>query len=216
MLATQAQEFWGGRWRSRSRTRGAPTVRDVDAAFDRGEIVRSWTMRGTIHIIPARELAWVLSITGERQSRKAALVHRAEGIDAAELARAETPRPRRAAGGNGLARKDMFAVWEDGRRLDPGPAGLPPAVRAVGARHPVPGASGPACEWPDPRAVLRAAGGVGPGSDHARRPARGVLLPVHRLARPGRRPRLRVVERAAAGCLARGGGKGSRSPAGRR
>ncbi len=71
MLATQAQEFWGGRWALAARTRGEPTVRDVDAAFDRGEIVRSWTMRGTIHVIPARDLAWVLSVTGERQFRQA-------------------------------------------------------------------------------------------------------------------------------------------------
>jgi hypothetical protein len=114
MLATQAQEFWGGRWALAARTRGAPTLRDVDAAFDRGEIVRSWTMRGTIHVIPARELAWVLSITGERQFRKAALVQRHEGIDAAELARAEALLRTALRGGNGLARKDVFAVWEAG------------------------------------------------------------------------------------------------------
>src|SRR6187200_2156189 len=78
MLATQAQEFWGGRWAIAARTLGAPTVHDVDAAFDRGEIVRSWTMRGTIHIIAARDLAWVLSVTAERQLKQAAAVHRAE------------------------------------------------------------------------------------------------------------------------------------------
>ena len=112
MLATQAQEFWGGRLALAARTRGEATIRDVDAAFDRGEIVRSWTMRGTIHAIPARELAWVLSITGERQFRKAALVHRREGIDAEELARGERLVRGALAGGNGLARKDVFALWE--------------------------------------------------------------------------------------------------------
>ena len=114
MLATQAQEFWGGRWALAARTRGAPTVRDVDAAFDRGEIVRSWTMRGTIHIIPARDLAWVLSVTGERQLDKAAAVHRGEGIDAAELVRAERAVRAALTGGNRLARKEMFAVLEAG------------------------------------------------------------------------------------------------------
>ena len=112
MLATQAQEFWGGRWAIASRTRGAPTVLDVDAAFDRGEIVRSWTMRGTIHIIPARDLAWVLSVTAERQLAQAAAVHRREGIDATELARAERTVRAALTGGNALARKEMFAVLE--------------------------------------------------------------------------------------------------------
>uniref|UniRef100_UPI0013E39801 DNA glycosylase AlkZ-like family protein n=1 Tax=Microbacterium sp. CPCC 204701 TaxID=2493084 RepID=UPI0013E39801 len=88
MLATQAQEFWGGRWALAARTRGRTTIGDVDAAFDRGEIVRSWTMRGTIHAIPARDLAWVLSITGDRQLRQAASIRRREGIDADEVARA--------------------------------------------------------------------------------------------------------------------------------
>lgn len=112
MLATQAQEFWGGRWALASRTRGAPSVRDVDAALDSGAIVRSWTMRGTIHVIPARDLAWVLSLTGERQFRSAAGVHRAEGIDADELARAQRAVSGALRGGNRLTRKELFAVLE--------------------------------------------------------------------------------------------------------
>ncbi|MGL4255200.1 MAG: winged helix DNA-binding domain-containing protein [Microbacterium sp.] len=114
MLATQGQEFWGGRWALASRTRGRATVRDVDAAFDRGEIVRSWTMRGTIHVIPAQDLAWVLSLTGERQARQAASVRRAEAIDDAELARAEALTRAALAGGNRLTRKELFAVLEAG------------------------------------------------------------------------------------------------------
>lgn len=112
MLATQAQEFWGGRLALAARSKGAPTLSDVDAAFDRGEIVRSWTMRGTIHIIPARDLAWVLSVTGQRQLDKAARVHRGEGIDVAEVVRAERAVRTALSGGNGLVRKDVFAVLE--------------------------------------------------------------------------------------------------------
>jgi len=114
MLATQAQEFWGGRWALAARTRGAPSVRDVDAAFDRGEIVRSWTMRGTIHVIPSRDLAWVLSLTAERQHRSAAAVHRVEAIDGDELAKAERLAVGALARGNRLTRKELFAVLEEG------------------------------------------------------------------------------------------------------
>lgn len=114
MLATQAQEFWGGRWALATRTKGDPTVRAVDAAFDRGEIVRSWTMRGTIHAVPARDLGWVLSITGERQARAAAGVHRAEGLDGGELAKAERVVLSALRGGGRLARKELFAVLEAG------------------------------------------------------------------------------------------------------
>lgn len=113
ILATQGQEFWGGRWALAVRTRGAPALTDVDAAFDGGEIVRSWTMRGTIHVIPARDLAWVLSLTAERQSRGAAAVHRREGIDAEVLARAERVTRAALAGGGRLTRAELFAVLED-------------------------------------------------------------------------------------------------------
>lgn len=114
MLATQGQEFWGGRWALAARTKGAPTVRDVDAAFDRGEIVRSWTMRGTIHVIPARDLGWVLGLTGERQYRGAAVAHRLEGLDADEVAKAERLALRALSGGNRLTRKELFTVFEQG------------------------------------------------------------------------------------------------------
>ncbi|MFE1665511.1 winged helix DNA-binding domain-containing protein [Microbacterium sp. P02] len=112
MLAVQAQDFAGARWALAVRTRGDPTVSDVDAAFDRGELVRSWTMRGTIHVIPTRDLSWVLALTGERQLRTAAGVHRAEGIDEAEIARAETATMAALAGGNRLTRDELFAVLE--------------------------------------------------------------------------------------------------------
>lgn len=114
MLATQSQEFWGGRWALAARTRGNPSVRDVDAAFDRGEMVRSWTMRGTIHSIPGADLAWVLSLTGERQARQAAAVRRAEAIDEDEIARAEALARAALAGGNRLTRKELFAVLDAG------------------------------------------------------------------------------------------------------
>lgn len=114
MLATQAQEFWGGRWAIAARTRGEPSLSDVDAAFGRGEIIRAWTMRGTIHLLPARDLAWILSVTGDRQFRKAAPVHRAEGIDADEVARAERVARAALGGGNGLTRKEIFEVFEAG------------------------------------------------------------------------------------------------------
>lgn len=111
MLATQAQEFWGGRWALAARTRGQPRLSDVDAAFDRGEIVRSWTMRGTLHAIAARDLGWVLSITAERQRRQAAAVHRREGIDEHERARAEVAAVAALRGGGRLTRKELFEVW---------------------------------------------------------------------------------------------------------
>ncbi|GAA1927427.1 winged helix DNA-binding domain-containing protein [Microbacterium aoyamense] len=114
MLAVQAQEFWGGRLALAARTKGDPTMREVDAAFDRGEIVRSWTMRGTIHAIPAADLGWVLGLTGERQIRQGAAVHRREGIDDEVVVRAERIARAALRGRDQLTRKELFAAFDAG------------------------------------------------------------------------------------------------------
>lgn len=115
LLAVQAQDFGAGRWALGVRAAGAPTLRTVDAAFDRGELVRSWTMRGTIHVVRPGDLAWMLSLTAERQRRQAAATHRREGIDDAEAARAENVTRAALRGGGRLTRAELFAVLEAGR-----------------------------------------------------------------------------------------------------
>ncbi|WP_091231303.1 winged helix DNA-binding domain-containing protein [Microbacterium sp. 3J1] len=117
MLAVQSQDFTAGRWALATRTRGEPTIRTVDRAFDRGELVRAWTMRGTLHTIPARDLRWVLSVTAERQRRQGASRQRDLGIDEAMIAGAVAaimPRLRE----GGLTRAEVFAVFE-GVGIDP-------------------------------------------------------------------------------------------------
>ena len=65
LLAVQAQDLPGAltsvalRTAARSRT-------DVAAALDSGEVVRSWPMRGTLHLIAAEDLPWMLEILGSR------------------------------------------------------------------------------------------------------------------------------------------------------
>ena len=55
MLALQAQDFPGVKWSVGLRQAGA-TEAAVEAAFDAGEIVRSWPLRGTLHLVPAEDL----------------------------------------------------------------------------------------------------------------------------------------------------------------
>ncbi|KAA9147617.1 winged helix DNA-binding domain-containing protein [Microbacterium lushaniae] len=114
MLAVQAQEFWGGRWALAVRSRGAITMPEVDAAFERGELVRAWPMRGTLHIVPAEDLAWMLSVTGERQFRQAAPRHRDLALDAETFARAEALARAALAGGSRLTRAEFPAMLAAG------------------------------------------------------------------------------------------------------
>lgn len=110
MLAVQSQDFTAGRWSLAARTRGEPTLRTVDRAFARGDLVRAWTMRGTLHVIPARDLGWVLSVTAARQRQQAAGRRRDLGIDAdvvADAVRAVVPRLQDA----GMTRAEMFEAF---------------------------------------------------------------------------------------------------------
>lgn len=119
MTATQGQEFWGGRWALAARTKGHPTLSEVDAAFaEPGGLVRSWTQRGTLHILPARDLGWILRVTAERQVKQYAGIHRSLGIDAEMLRRAESAARSVLAGGNRITRPEFGAVLE-GIGIDP-------------------------------------------------------------------------------------------------
>ncbi|WP_334153096.1 winged helix DNA-binding domain-containing protein [Microbacterium sp.] len=117
MLAVQSQDFTAGRWALGVRTRGASTLRQVDRAFDRGELVRAWTMRGTLHIVPARDLGWILEVTAARQRQQGASRQRDLGIDddmIAAAVRAVVPRLR----DGGLTRAELFEVFA-GIGIDP-------------------------------------------------------------------------------------------------
>ena len=93
--------------------RSAPgtTLDDVRAAFDRGEIVRSWPMRGTLFAIAPDDLAVLLAWTAERIRHKSAPQRRDRGLDDATVDRArelavaaiaEAPRTR----------AQLLEVWE--------------------------------------------------------------------------------------------------------
>jgi hypothetical protein len=114
MTATQGQEFWGGRWALAVRTKGEPTLGDVDAAFESGALVRSWTQRGTLHILPASDLDWMLRVTSARQAKIYAPVHRGLGIETNHLAGAERVVRAALAGGNRLTRAEFADVLANG------------------------------------------------------------------------------------------------------
>lgn len=63
--ALQAQDIASGHWSLGVRCAGM-TEADIADAFERGEIVRTWPMRGTIHIVPATDINWMLTLAGSR------------------------------------------------------------------------------------------------------------------------------------------------------
>lgn len=109
MAAIQSQELWGGKFALASRAAGAPSSREVDAAFDTGRIVRTWPMRGTLHIIAADDVGWMLPLTAERVMRSAAPRHRELGLSADDFHGAEWVW-RRTLSAGALRRADALAA----------------------------------------------------------------------------------------------------------
>jgi hypothetical protein len=61
--AMQAQDANSAVWSLGSRLPGS-TVADVWAALERVEAVRTWPMRGTVHLVPPRDARWMLELMG--------------------------------------------------------------------------------------------------------------------------------------------------------
>lgn len=85
---------------------------DVVAALDAGQVVRSWPMRGTLHLVPAQDLGWMLSLTTERLVTQATSRRAALGLEPAHLERAREVAVAALAGGGRLAREELVARWE--------------------------------------------------------------------------------------------------------
>jgi hypothetical protein len=110
--AVQAQDYAASRWVLGARVPGSVAA-DVDRALEHDRtIVRSWPMRGTLHVLPTEWLRPILAITGPRLRQKAAARHRELEIDDATSAAARTIAERELAGGIDLSRDDLQERWE--------------------------------------------------------------------------------------------------------
>ena len=82
MLVFQSQDFAAGRYGLAQRSAAQESRQQVDALFTQGQLVRSWTMRGTLHICVAEDLRWLVRASRERTLRSAAARLRGLQIDA--------------------------------------------------------------------------------------------------------------------------------------
>ncbi|GGS22854.1 winged helix DNA-binding domain-containing protein [Actinokineospora fastidiosa] len=65
VLALQSQDVRAARLAIRARTHGL-TRHDVDKAHADGDLVRTWAMRGTLHVLAREDVAWVVGLLGPR------------------------------------------------------------------------------------------------------------------------------------------------------
>jgi hypothetical protein len=92
-------------------------VDEVRRAFDDGEIVRSWPMRRTLHVVVAADLPWMLPLATAPALAAAAKRREQLGLADATVERAGEVAREVLGGGGRATRAELAAHWAD--------AGLP-------------------------------------------------------------------------------------------
>jgi hypothetical protein len=110
LLAMQAQDYAGALWSVGLRTPSC-TAADVTRALADREIVRSWPMRGTLHLTAAEDLGWMLQLTGARIFASAAGRHRQLGLEEAHFTLARSTAETELGGGVILSRTALLAAF---------------------------------------------------------------------------------------------------------
>ena len=120
--AVQAQDLPGALTSVALRVQGG-TSEAVRDALDAGRLVRTWPMRGTLHLVPAEDAAWMMAITGGRIAAGLRTRLTELGLDDRALARAHEVAAEGLAGGHALTRAELLEHWVR--------AGLPVQRRAA-------------------------------------------------------------------------------------
>ncbi len=107
--AMQAQDVASGEWSLGVRLPGR-TQGDVRAALERREALRTWPMRGTVHLVPSRDAHWMLAVTGVRALAGAASRRAQLGLAEADADRAADVLGATLAGGRRLTRAECLAT----------------------------------------------------------------------------------------------------------
>jgi len=109
--AMQAQDLASGLWSLGVRLPGL-TSTDVVAALERGEAVRTWPMRGTLHLVPGRDARWMVELMAGRVGG-AARTRRAQlGLSDADAERGAEILGTALAGGGRLTRAQCLAALD--------------------------------------------------------------------------------------------------------
>jgi hypothetical protein len=112
MGAIQAQDYLGALWAVGARTTGA-SEQAVAEALATGRIVRTWPMRGTIHLVAPEDVRWMLALLTPRVVQRTQGRLRQLGLDGATLTASERVLTAALEGGRQLTRHALFAVLED-------------------------------------------------------------------------------------------------------
>src|SRR5215470_20061309 len=86
--AVQSQDLLASLWAVGLRMPKGVTEVDVERAIADRSVIRSWPMRGTIHLMPAEDARWMVRLLAPRLDQKVAGNYRRAGLSPEVIARA--------------------------------------------------------------------------------------------------------------------------------
>ena len=120
--AMQAQEAASAMWALGARLPRLTAV-DVQAALENREALRTWPMRGTVHLVPPRDAHWMLELMGARVLAGAAARRAILGLDEKTSDRAVEVLGAALAGGGRLTRAQCITALTEAGIDSPGQIG---------------------------------------------------------------------------------------------
>jgi hypothetical protein len=109
----QAQDFAGAKWSIGLRLPGC-TEADIDEAIEQRSIIRTWALRGTLHIVAARDVHWLLALLAPRLHKTQAAYYRKYGLTDVAFRKSQDIMRRVLQGGNTCTRKELLQEIHDG------------------------------------------------------------------------------------------------------
>jgi hypothetical protein len=118
----QAQDYRGGLWAVGIRMESA-TEASIERAIEDRSIVRTWPMRGTLHLVAAEDVRWLLPLLTPRMVARAAGRVRQLGLAPSDFLRARKLLEK-ALRGRQLARNEVYALFASGGVVPDGQRGI--------------------------------------------------------------------------------------------
>lgn len=110
--AMQAQDYAGSLWSVGLRCAPGTTSSDIERAIVERRIVRTWPMRGTLHLVAPADIRWMLALLTPRAAARTAKRHEQLGLTDDVFQRARELLTEALSGGRQLARPDALALLE--------------------------------------------------------------------------------------------------------
>lgn len=122
MGAMQAQDLASGLWSLGIRLPGR-TEDDIIQALENREALRTWPMRGTVHLVPSRDARWMLDLMSAKPLAGAAGRREYLGITENTVERSNAALEGALRGGKRLSRSDCLQAVADAGVPTPGQVG---------------------------------------------------------------------------------------------